>query len=639
MDHQLGEIESRARFHWFWRCLPPRHRLFIRALRLCWIAGVVWLELGTFDRALSSCHWPVPKTEDESDPPRISNILIIADPQILSSRSYPNRNFLLSRLTQLVVDLNLRKSWRLAMKMRPHVVVFLGDMMDNGRDEMGDHEYKTYHKRFRNMFKIPYYPMAAYYLPGNHDTGLGASPSFSPNATARYKSHFGPLNHRITISNHSVLFIDAPGLVEEDRERMRHGYPYGGIGEGGKGGWSAMPGGTVDFVRQFAAKKIDKPTVLFTHIPLSRPDGTDCGPLREKGTITRGAGHGYQNTLNEEASNFLLQNLRPSIIFSGDDHDYCDISHPMPLRASSPKTRLFSPEITVKSLSIVMNVRHPGFQLLSLVSQPSYQEQLHTPCALPDQLGIYLWGYAVMGVVSVVLILVANFYRETERGRGWGKGREWGSVSSGTLSTTGDSEQGVGLVERPRGGASARRATLDAEDGKRGGKLSASFDEAANLDEREGEGFMNGIVHGLGNGNEVGNGHADVDAPALLPQTRFVPAPSHHHHHYRDRAFSWTFVLGSRRRRISIPSIFDIGRSLLGVCGCGRAWTGRRRGGMKVRDNRVDGERLREGLITRSIHDVQSVAWLPVVVYMLIALWMFVDHDFSRKYSEPGYPN
>lgn len=251
----------------------------------------------------------------------------------------------------------------------------------------------------------------------------------------------------------------------------------------------------------------------------------------------------------------------------------------------------------------------------------------------------------MLGVVSVVLILVVNFYREAERGRGWGKGKDRRSVRSGTLSATGDSEQGVGLVhikvERPGGGANARRATLGAEDGKRGGKLSASLDEACNLDEREGEGFMNGIVHGLGNGNGVGNGHADVDAPALLPQTRFVPAPSHHHHHhhYGERAFSWTFVLGSRRRRISIPSIFEIGRSLLGVCGCGRAWTGRRREGMKVRDNRVDGERLREGLITRSMHDVRSVAWLPVVVFMLIALWMFVTHDVSIKSSESGYPN
>ena len=62
-------------------------------------------------------------------------------------------------------------------------------------------------------------------------------------------------------------------------------------------------------------EKRDKPTVLFTHIPLSRPDGTDCGPLREKGTVHRGAGFGYENTLSEEASSFLLQNIRPSIIF------------------------------------------------------------------------------------------------------------------------------------------------------------------------------------------------------------------------------------------------------------------------------------------------------------------------------------
>jgi ethanolamine phosphate phosphodiesterase len=135
------------------------------------------------------------------------------------------------------------------------------------------------------------------------------------------------------------VFIDAPGLVGEDRERARHGYAFGGPdseNDEGKGGWSAIPGGTVEFVRQFAAgqfilllaldietiadvehcpEKHDKPTVLFTHIPLSRPDGTDCGPLREKGTIHRGAGFGYENTFSEEASNFLLQNIRPSIIF------------------------------------------------------------------------------------------------------------------------------------------------------------------------------------------------------------------------------------------------------------------------------------------------------------------------------------
>jgi hypothetical protein len=141
--------------------LPPphRHRLFIHALRLSWVVCVLWFELGIFDCALSNCHWPTPQSTDDSvrnnphlspicpdprsqpEPSRTSNILIVADPQIINSRSYPNRNFILARLTQFIVDLNLRKSWRLvAMKMRPHVVVFLGDMMDGGRGEMGDDE-------------------------------------------------------------------------------------------------------------------------------------------------------------------------------------------------------------------------------------------------------------------------------------------------------------------------------------------------------------------------------------------------------------------------------------------------------------------------------------------------------------------
>ena len=57
------------------------------------------------------------------------------------------------------------------------------------------------------------------------------------------------------------------------------------------------------------------PTILLTHIPLARPEKTDCGPLRDKGTIRQGVGFGYQNTLTEEATKFVLEQLRPSAIF------------------------------------------------------------------------------------------------------------------------------------------------------------------------------------------------------------------------------------------------------------------------------------------------------------------------------------
>ena len=86
-----------------------------------------------------------------------AHVLLVADPQILDMHSYPDRGYLLSALSQLIVDLNLRKSWS-AMRSwlltqsassksvesseaeTKEAVVFLGDMMDNGRSAYTDEE-------------------------------------------------------------------------------------------------------------------------------------------------------------------------------------------------------------------------------------------------------------------------------------------------------------------------------------------------------------------------------------------------------------------------------------------------------------------------------------------------------------------
>lgn len=57
------------------------------------------------------------------------------------------------------------------------------------------------------------------------------------------------------------------------------------------------------------------PVVLLSHIPLHRPDTATCGRLREKGTIRRGVGHGYQNTLGKETTYYLLDTLHPIAVF------------------------------------------------------------------------------------------------------------------------------------------------------------------------------------------------------------------------------------------------------------------------------------------------------------------------------------
>ena len=101
----------------------------------------------------------------------------------------------------------------------------------------------------------------------------------------------------------------------------------------GKGynSWDPVPGGPIEYLTSFAEGtiislfniqfhssiilvKTTDPVILFSHIPLYRPDGESCGPLREKGTIRPGVGIGYQNTLGKEATKRLLETLRPKLI-------------------------------------------------------------------------------------------------------------------------------------------------------------------------------------------------------------------------------------------------------------------------------------------------------------------------------------
>ena len=70
-----------------------------------------------------------------------THVLVVADPQLLDHRSYPGRPAILTYISQVLVDLNIRKSWREATRLEPDAVVFLGDMMDGGRFPMSDAEF------------------------------------------------------------------------------------------------------------------------------------------------------------------------------------------------------------------------------------------------------------------------------------------------------------------------------------------------------------------------------------------------------------------------------------------------------------------------------------------------------------------
>lgn len=152
---------------------------------------------------------------------------------------------------------------------------------------------------------------------------LGQSSRSSDRAVARYTSHFGPLNQVVEVGQHTFILVDAPGLVEEEVQRARSGHLYDGWAE-------RNPSGTIAFVHDLASSAYSTipasrnmtvylhvikgrtgQNVLFTHIPLARPEGAACGPFREHGTIREGWGSGYQNTLSAQTSQFLLQNTQP----------------------------------------------------------------------------------------------------------------------------------------------------------------------------------------------------------------------------------------------------------------------------------------------------------------------------------------
>ncbi|KZT67161.1 Metallo-dependent phosphatase [Daedalea quercina L-15889] len=382
----------------------------LNLLRVFWIGVVGHGEIWTFSQHVGRCRWPDTALYSEHDSSDsllgIKHMLLVADPQILDEQSYPGRSPWLVWLTRLLVDLNMRKSWRAALALHPNAVVFLGDMMDNGRMDQSDDGYEEYFQRFRRIFRTSQ-QVPMYYISGNHDVGLGTSPRFSEHALGRYTSHFGLLNQIFEFGNHTFVLIDAPGLVAEEDMRHRSGYSYSH--------WADLsPNGVIAFVQSLGDREYAKARVLLTHIPLARPEGAPCGPLRERGTIRQGKGFGYQNTLAAATTEFILQRVQPSFVFSGDDHDYCTYTHTYDSSAAddAPSAGTVK-EVTVKSFSMAMGIRQPGFQLLSIGAPPSrFAPSLATvPCLLPDQLGIYLNVYLPLFLFSVVLLLASNVHR------------------------------------------------------------------------------------------------------------------------------------------------------------------------------------------------------------------------------------
>ncbi|KAI3404137.2 hypothetical protein KGF56_003037 [Candida oxycetoniae] len=318
----------------------------------------------------SKCKWPSLTTEKSSTSEKQSNILLIADPQLIDNHTYPGRNELLLKLSQHTVDQYLKRNYQaLQYQLQPSHIVFLGDLLDNGRAST-DEYFNREVARFKSIF--PFGNNVFTNLPGNHDIGFGDLIRVA--VRDRFSRTFGEPNTLLNINGVDIIMLDTTSL-SSTKDVIRT---------------SAQ-----NFVLQLPQKT--SPRVLFSHVPLFRDINLSCGPHRESSHFNvLGHGYQYQNSLVPDISKQLLDTIEPDLIFSGDDHDYCDIEHEGGVR-----------EITVKSMSMAMGIKYPAVQLLSFISNGEKMQYKTEICYLQTPY-INVVVYIILAIISIAIILVQN---------------------------------------------------------------------------------------------------------------------------------------------------------------------------------------------------------------------------------------
>ncbi|CAH2351832.1 cell division control protein 1 [[Candida] railenensis] len=343
-----------------------------------------------------------------------ARIMLIADPQLIDAHTYPGRNSLLLKLSQHTVDTYIKKSYNALMKyLEPEHIFFLGDLLDNGR-ESEDGYFQSQVKRFKKIFKKHESTYTFHTnVPGNHDIGFGDNVIVKNRD--RFEETFGQMNTRFTICEVEFVAMDTVSLSSDKKEVNEKAFNF------------------LDHVAQLPK---ERPRILLTHVPLYRdPEVQKCGPLRESAEFKLGSGYQYQNAINEKLSSEILQKIEPDMIFSGDDHDYCDVTH------VEGRTR----EITVKSISMAMGISYPAVQLLTLVlekesNQVHYETEI---CYLPTPY-VNIYVYVVLAIFSGLAIITWNIKSKSAH-------NSYSSLSTSSKSkskrnTAGTSSGGVGSL-------------------------------------------------------------------------------------------------------------------------------------------------------------------------------------------------
>lgn len=327
---------------------PKRKRGPVTAGRLVLLLLVGWLTIiHYFERvrvntAINKCQWHLWENwkgpQAEVTPHRI---VLLADPQLVDAHTYPKLpslvNYVLRKLSDNYLYINHHY---MQARLDPDTTIFVGDLFDGGREWDDDVWFEEF-ERFNRIF--PRKPNRRSYrsLPGNHDIGFQ---NISGHNLQRFAAFFGDPNDVYVLGNHSFVQIDTISLSHPDEAINSDARTF------------------VSSVESMFDPKM--PRIVLSHVPLYRdPKVEVCGPGREaKRPFPLQRGHQYQTVIDYSYTLDILAKVSPVIVFSGDDHDFCDMYHV----DYQDNSRLLAREISCKTPSMTNGIKRPAYQLLSL---------------------------------------------------------------------------------------------------------------------------------------------------------------------------------------------------------------------------------------------------------------------------------
>ncbi|KXJ13872.1 cell division control protein 1 [Exaiptasia diaphana] len=301
------------------------------------LAGVVYLIGDIIILYKATQLWDVPGGKAGT-----LYVLALADPQIQGY--YQEHPSIIGAITRWDSDRYLRNTFSLAMSYAsPDVVVFLGDLLDEGSFATDD-DFLIYKNRFHDIFSVPD-NIPKIYLAGDNDIGGEGGDVLTSHNVERFSKYFGPINDVINIKNFQFVKIN-----------------------------------TVSFLRfSFPAYKEEQPTYYHTvkflkNINLQLKEGSNVILLA----------HAPLPNLPSNLYHKFISSLKPKVSLAGHSHKHLQIYHRQP---SSPSFW----EYTIPTCSYRMGTNQIGAGVL--IIDEKGKSSLHI-LKFPERY-IYLYMYLI----------------------------------------------------------------------------------------------------------------------------------------------------------------------------------------------------------------------------------------------------